>query len=140
MVEEGGLCKTSHRAASSEDGTAKAVVRPKVLDENFMYQVVGRVLDHLDLFLNHLAFALNVAFAEDGVLHHVGQDVKGQGQMLIENLRREADKFLRREGVQMSTDRVDRTGNLLLATLMRAFENHVLDEMRNSVELLFFVA
>ena len=42
-------------------GRPKRMVLPEILGEQLVDQVVGRVLDHLDLFEDDLLFALDIA-------------------------------------------------------------------------------
>ena len=44
----------------AENRPAQRMVSPETLGEQFVDQVVGRVLDHLDLFEDHLLLALDV--------------------------------------------------------------------------------
>src|SRR5579885_1478937 len=55
--------------------------------------------------------------------------------MLVEHLRVEADALLRSKGIHVASDGVDLTGDFLGAAVLRAFEDHVLDEMRDAIPL-----
>ena len=47
------------------------MIFPKVLREDFVNQVIGVVLVHLDLFKNHAAFTDDVFVREDGIEHKI---------------------------------------------------------------------
>src|SRR3954466_6088028 len=59
--------------------------------------------------------------------------------MLVEHLDVIAGVLLRREGVHLSTDRIDRLGNVFGAPGPGPLEEHVLDEMRDAALLLRLV-
>ena len=116
------------------------MVRPEILGEQLVDEVVGRVLDHLDLFEDDLLLALDVVGAERRVHHDVGQHLDGQRQVLVEHLDVVARVFLGGEGVHLPADRVDRLGDVLGAAGRGALEEHVLDEVGDAALLLRLVA
>ena len=59
--------------------------------------------------------------------------------MFIEYLDIETNAFLGGESVHVSANGVDLPGNLLGRSVLRAFKNHVLDEMRDPVTWSIFV-
>ena len=69
---------------------------PEVLGEELVDQIVRRVLDHLDLFEDHLLLALDVVGGERRAHHDVGQHVDRQRQVLVEHLDVVAGVLLRR--------------------------------------------
>ena len=60
--------------------------------------------------------------------------------MLIEHLDVEADTFLGGEGVHVAADGVDLARDFLGGAVLRAFENHVLNEMGDAIPFGIFVA
>src|SRR6476620_6580010 len=60
--------------------------------------------------------------------------------MLIQHLDAEADAFFGGEGVDVAADRVDLPRNIFGGAVLSPFEDHMLDEMRNAIPLLVFVA
>ena len=72
-----------------------------------MDQIVGRVLDHLDLFEDHLLLALDVLVREERIADQVGEDVDRERQVLVEDLEVVAGVFLGREGVDLPADGID---------------------------------
>jgi hypothetical protein len=92
----------------------------------------GHVFDHLDLFEDDALLALDVLGLQRGAHDHVGQQVDGERQVLVEHLDVVAGVLLRREGVELTTDRIDRLRYLLRGPALRALEEHVLDEVRHA--------
>ncbi len=86
---------------------------PERLGENLVDEVVGRVLDHLDLFEDDLLLAFDVDLAERGAKDDVRQDVDRKRQMLVEHLDVIARVLFGRKRVELAADGVDRLGNLL---------------------------
>jgi hypothetical protein len=116
----------------AEDRPAERMVVPEALGENLVDQIVGRVLDHLDLFEDHLLFALDVFFREQRVADQVREDLDRERQVLVEHLGVVAGVFLRRERVDLAADRIDLLRDLLGVARRRALEEHVLDEVRDA--------
>ena len=67
-------------------------------------QIVGRVLDHLDLFDDDLLLALDVFGGERRIADDVGEDVDGERQVLVEDLDVVARVFLGGERVELPAD------------------------------------
>ena len=116
------------------------MILPEPLGEQLVDEVVGRVLDHLDLFDDDLLLALDVVAAERGPHDDVGQDVDRQREMFVEDLDVVARVFLGGEGVHLPADGVDRLRDVLGAPRRGALEEHVLDEMRDTALLDRLVA
>ena len=132
----------NHRLIEALDGLARAqnrlaerVILPEVRRKNLVDQIVGTVRVHLDFFENDAFFLLDVFVAECGVQHEIAQYVHGDRQMFVEHLGVEADHLFRGESVEIAADRIDGAGDLLGRPVRRAFEQHVLDEMRDAVFL-----
>ena len=86
---------------------------PEVLREQLVDEIVGRVLDHLDLFEDDLLLALDLVGGERRAQHDVGQQIDGERQVLVEHLDVVARVFLRRERVELAADRIDRLRDVL---------------------------
>ena len=69
------LGERPNRLAGAKNGAAERVAFPEMLGEQLVYQVVGRVLDHLDLFDDHLFLALDVFLAKRRVEHDVCKEI-----------------------------------------------------------------
>jgi hypothetical protein len=125
-----------HRLLRAENRTSERVVLPEVLGEHLVNQVVGRVLDHLDLFEDDLLLALDIVLAERRTHDDVGEDVYGQRQVLVEHFDVIAGVFLGGEGIHLAADGVDGLGDVLRAAGGGALEEHVLDKMRDAALFL----
>ncbi len=128
------------RVFGSQDGFAQGVVFPETLGKDFVDQVVGIVLVHLYFFEDHAALASDVSGVENRVQHQVAENVHGDGQVFVQHLDVEADTFLGGEGVHVAADGVHLARNFLRAAVLRALEDHVLDEVRDAIPLQVFVA
>ena len=113
---------------------------PEILREQFVDQIFGVVLFHLDFLEDHLLFLRDVFRVKARVQDQVGKHVNGDGEMLVEHLGVEAGHFLARKRVQHSADRVYRLRNLLGRAFARALEHHVFDEMGDSISVRCFGA
>ena len=91
------------------------MVFPEILGEDFVDEVVGIVLVHLDFFEDDAALAADVAGVENRVQHQVAENVHSDGQMLVQNLNVEADTFLGGEGVHVAADGVHLARNVFRA-------------------------
>ena len=129
-----------HGLRPPENGPSQRVVLPEALREQLVDQIVGCVLDHLDLFEDHLLLALDVLGTERRVHHDIRQDVDGQRQVLVENLDVIAGVFLRGEGIELPANGIDRLRDVLRRPRRGTFEQHVLDEMGNAAALGALVA
>ena len=59
----------------AQDGPPQRVPLPEALGEELVDEVVGRVLDHLDLFEDHPLLALDVVGRERRTADEIGQQV-----------------------------------------------------------------
>ena len=107
------------------------MIGPEAFGEQLMDEVVRRILDHLDLFDDHLLLALDIIRTQRRTHHDVGQHVDGQRKMFVKHLQVVTRVFLGGKRVHLPTDRVDRLGNVLGAASRGALEEHVLDKMRD---------
>ena len=128
------------RVRTPENRPAQRVIFPEALREELVHEVVRRVLDHLDLFEDHLLLALDVARAERRIQHDVRQDVHRQRQVLVQHLDVVAGVFLGRERIELPANGVDRLRDVLGGPRRRSLEQHVLDEVRDAAALGRLVA
>ena len=132
--------KLRHRFRSAQNRQPQRMPAPEILREQFVDQVFGIVLVHLDLFEDHLFFLGDVRVVKSRAQHQVGEHVERDRQVLVEHLRVEAGHFLGREGVEHPAHRVHRLRDFFGRALLGALEDHVLDEMRDPVALGRFAA
>ena len=132
LLEEGGQLRAlepGDAALGAEDGPPEGMVGPEGLGEQLHHEVVRRVLDHVDLLEDDLLLLGHLLGIEQGVDDDVAQDVDGQGQVLVEHLQVEGGVLLGREGVHVPADGVDLGRDDLRRPVLRALEDHVLDEV-----------
>ena len=104
IVAQRFLIEGADARRRAENRPPERMVVPETLGEQLVDQVVGRVLDHLDLFEDDLLLALDVFVQEQRVGDQVRQDLDRQRQMLVEHLQVIAGVFLRRKGVDLAAD------------------------------------
>ena len=98
-----------------------------------MQKVFGVVEVHLDLFKDDLALFFYVLGIEQRAENEVGDDIKGDGEMLVENLGVEADLFLGSESIEHAADGVHFAGDSFGGAALSTLEDHVLDEVGEAV-------
>ena len=124
----------------AENGTAKRMLGPKAARKNVVKEILGVVHVHLDFFEDDLAFLAYVVGIELGTENEIGDDVKGDGEMFVEDFGVEANLLFRGESIEHAADRIHFTGDGFRGAALGAFENHVLDEMREAVFFRRFAA
>src|SRR6266849_5467479 len=141
---EAGLQRFTRELANSvrsaQNRPAKGMLRPEAAGENFVQQRFRIVEIHLDLFENYLTFFGHVVGIEERTKTQVGNNIERNGEMIVENFGVEANLFFGGEGVEHSADRIHFTGDGFGGTALRAFEDHVLHEMREAVLFAGFAA
>ena len=106
---------------------------PEAARENVVEMIFGIVQVHLDFFEDDLALFFYVFGIEFGAENEIGDDVKSDRQMLVENLGVEADLLFRGERIEHAADGIHFAGDGFGGAALRAFENHVLHEMGQAV-------
>ena len=129
-----------HRLGRAENRTPERMFGPEAGGEDFVNEVVRRVLDHLDLFEDDVLLAPDVAVVERRIQQQVRQDVDGAREVLVEHLDVVAGALLRREGVELPANRIDFLRDAFGGAGGRALEQHVLHEMRDADVVGIFVA
>ena len=124
--------KRFDRLRPAEDGPAQRMVLPETLRKQLVHEVIGRVLDHLDLLEDHLLLAFDVFDSERRIHHDVREDVDGERQMLVQHFDVVARVFLCGESIQLTADGIDHLRDVFGRSRGGAFEQHVLDEMRDA--------
>ena len=117
----------------AENGAAERMFWPEAARENVVKEIFGIVQIHLDFFEDDLALLLDVVGIELGTQNEIGDDVKGDGQMVIEDFGVEADLFFRSERVEHTAYRIHFAGDGFGGAAFGSFEDHVLDEMGQAV-------
>ena len=84
VADQALAIEAAHGVARAQDRAAQRVPAPVGLGEDLVHQVVRSVFDHLDFFLDDLAFVGDVLGVEERILDEVGQDGKGARQVLVQ--------------------------------------------------------
>ena len=134
-VVQSGALEGIDRFARAENGFAEGVAAPEIFGEELVNEVLGIVAGHFDFFEDHGFFARDFIGRKGRSENHVGDDVEGGGKVLVEHARVVADQLFRREGVEHAADAVGFARDILGGAAGGAFEDHVLDEVGDAVEL-----
>ncbi len=134
-VVQSGALEGVDGFARAENGLAEGVAAPEIFGEEFVDQILGIVAGHFDFFEDHGLLARDFIRREGRSENHVGDDVEGRRQMLVEDAGVVAHEFFRGEGVEHAPDAVGLARDIFGRAARSALENHVLDEMRNAVQL-----
>ncbi len=140
VVAKPPLSKRLDGLLRAEDRAAERMILPESLREDFVDEIVRRVLHHLDLFEDDFLLALDVLGVERRIPDDIGEDVERQRQVLVEHLDVIAGVFLGGKRVELPADRVDSLRDILGRARARSLEQHVLHEMRNAAALGVFVS
>src|ERR1041385_1423824 len=132
--------KLLHGFRCSQNWPAQWMLRPEATGKNFVQQRLRVIEIHLDLFENHLALFVYILGIEKRAQAKVGNDVKGDRQMLVEHFRVEANLFFGGKSVQHSANRVHFAGYGFSGAALGALEDHVLHKMSEAVLLGGFAA
>lgn len=136
LVEAGDLAAVQRvdRVDGAEDRTAEGRVAEHRVREQVVHAVTRVVLGHRDLFEDDAALGVDVLGGDQRAGQHVADDVDGQWQVGVEDPRVVAGVLLRREGVHLAADRVDRGRDVEGAALGRALEQEVFEVVRRAVQ------
>src|ERR1017187_4374019 len=140
IVEDGGPGEGGDSLDRAQDGAAEGVTLPEVLGKGFVDEIVGIILVHLDFFEDDAPLAGDVLWGEGGVEQEVGEKVKRWSNIFIQHFDIEADSLLPGEGVEVAADGVGFAGELLGGARGGAFEDHVLDEVGDAIQVERLVA
>ena len=133
IIVDHGAIERAHRVLGADDGLAERMVFIEIAGEDVVEQVLGIVHFHLQLFEDDALFLFDVRFPKQRIAHHVGQDVEGQRQMLVQDLGVVTDHLLGGERVEAAADGIHRARDVFGRAVLGALEEHVLDEMRDAV-------
>jgi len=138
--EQSAAMETAHRFGSAENGPPQGMVGPEALRKQLVDQVLGVIQLHLDFFEDHLLFFAEVPVIKTRAQDKVGNNVEGDGEMLVEDFGVEADHFFGGEGVKHPADGINRARNVLGGAALGAFKDHMLDEVSDAVLIGSFAA
>ena len=78
--------KASTVSLRAEDRPAERMPFPEMLREELVDEIVGRVLDHLDLFEDDLLLLLDLLRGEGGRITMSDEEIDRDRQVLVEDL------------------------------------------------------
>src|SRR5438874_6231970 len=122
-----------HGFRGAKNRAAERMLRPEAAGENLVKKIFGIVQVHLDFFEDDLTFFLHIFGVEFWAEDEVGDDVKGDGQVLVKNLGVKADLFFGSESVEHAADGIHFAGDSFGGAALRALKNHVLHEVSEAV-------
>ena len=128
------------RLLRAEDGAAERRAVIALFEQLVDGDVLGGVLIHIDLLEHNAALELDVLLREARLEEHIREQGNAGLETAVEHLHIVAGAFLVGEGVGLTAERVDGDGDMTRGALFRALEDHVLDEVRNAVQLRRFIA
>ena len=117
------------RVRGAEDGVAVRVAGPEGGRVELEHEIVGRVLHAVDLLQNHVALGLQIALAQEGPAHQVGEDVHRQRQIGVEHVGLVAGGVPPGVGVETAAPDLELQRQVARAAPLGALEHHVLEQM-----------
>ena len=129
-----------HRLGRAEDRAADRLVAERRFGEAVEHDVVRRVVRGADLLQDHMLLALELGVVEFRFGQDVGQDVDGKRHVVAEHAGVERRRLDAGGGVDLAADILDFRGDLPGAAPLGSLERHVLEQMRDAVLVVGFVA
>jgi hypothetical protein len=108
------------------------MVGPQRGGEETLGQILGLVGLHEQFLEDHEPFGLDLVGPERGAPHDLGEDVQAELEIVGEEPHVERGVVLRREGVQLAADGVDRLGDVGGGAAVAALEQQVFEEVRRA--------
>jgi hypothetical protein len=127
------------RVEAARGLAAQWVLREERLEDERVHAVLGRVFVHVQLFEDDLPLGLDVVVAERRLGEHVGEHVDAELDMRARQPRDVRRVLLRREGVHVAADTVDRLGDVTGRASVRSLEQQVLEEVGDAAQRLRLV-
>src|SRR5581483_10363306 len=134
------LLELTNRFLGAEDGLAERVIFPEILGENFVDEIIGVILIHLDFFEDDATFPPNVFHVEGGIQHQVAKNFHRDGKVFVEDLDVETDALFGGKSVHVPANRVHLAGYVFGCAMLSPLEDHVLDKMGDAIPLGVFIA
>ena len=107
-----------------QDGMGQRMPVEDHLGQHVVDEVLGRVLHHGDLFQDDLPLPIEIG--ERGSDQHVGHDVHGHRQLVVQEAAVDDHVLPGRAGVQLPSKGVEDLGDLFRRVLRRPLEEEVL--------------
>jgi hypothetical protein len=139
-VEEVLLLEGLHRLGAAAYRKAQRMLGPILQVEEVVDVIVRGILALQDLLHDDGALAFDLFGIEARVHQNIGQDVLGERQVLGEDLGVVAGALLTGEGVEVTADAFELLGDLHRGTAFGAFEEEMLEVVRDPGLLARLVA
>ncbi len=121
------------RLFCAENRPSQRMVLPEVLDKQFMDQIIGRVLHHLDFFEDNTSFLVDRFGIEAGIHDEIGDEIDGKFQVFVQHLDTETGTLLGGKSVEVASDGIHGPGNFFRGTAPGPLEEHVLNKMSDAI-------
>ncbi len=136
--DDGVASEPVHALLGAEDRPPQRMLGPEGGDEDLVNEVVRRVFDHTDLFEDDASLHLQVVVREARCHDDLGEEVEGEGELLVEHVGVERGVLLAGEGIDVAAEHVDDFGDVGGRPIRRSLEDEVLEEVRRAAVLLAF--
>jgi len=113
--------------------------RPHRLGEQLLRIMRGLVPVHQDLLPDDVPFAFDLLLREDRIQKHIAEDICHHRQLFGPGLRIKTSMIFGREGIDKSAQALNFFGDVLGRPALGAFEQEMLQEMRDPAQLRGFV-
>ena len=117
----------------SRGSAADRLLGPGRRSQEIEHEVIGRIFDGADLLHDDVFLALEFFRVELAVGQNVADDVERQPDVVAHHPREISRPLDSGFCVEVAADVLDRLGDLARASPARAFERHVLEEVRQPV-------
>ena len=121
-----------HRVDAADHRAPDRMVTEHGREEHVTEGVLGIVVAHGDLLEHHVAFEFDVMGLATTPQHHIGNQVDGQFQIVVEHMRVVAGVLLGGERVELTADRVDGLRDLHRGARRGRLEQQVFQEVRGT--------
>src|SRR6188768_965355 len=131
--------KTSNRLRRPCDIQTQRISRKEFPLKDVAQKVFGRILVHLHLFYDYALLVHEILFIKTRVGEHVGEQVEGSVEAIIDHLYDESRFLVGGESFEIAAEPVLFNRYLQRRAACRSLEDAMFDEMRYAVELVRFV-
>ena len=135
-----GRGKAPDALGRSENRPPHGLARKRCVLQEVVGHVVGAVSRRGDLLQDYLPLALELRAPERRLLQDVGDEAERDALVALEHTGEISRRLDAGRRVKLAADLLDLLGDLLGATLLRPFEGHMLEKMRDPMLALALVA
>ena len=132
--------KGSNRFLRPQNRHPQRSIAPDGILQSIMYQLLRRIVVHINFLCNHIALLLHLLLCNQGMQQHITHHIQCAVNMLIQHTGMIAGIFLRGICVNLPAERIHFLRNLPCRAAFRPLEHHVLNIMRHTVFLRQFIS